>query len=308
MQASTYTHQTPDGHALHVYLWTPEDTASTRGVVHVVHGLAEHAARYERLAQHLTDAGWVVVANDHRGHGQSVQADSLLGFFAMHDGWRLMIDDLVDLVRPVRERFPDGPLVRLGHSMGSSLVLGMLGLCPAEADAAILTGPVGRPGAIRHAGRGIAAFEAWRQGAYGRSKVLDFLTFGDFNKPFEPARTSFDWLSRDAAEVDAYVADDRCGFIATNRLWQDVLAGIELYLTPDHQRAIRSDLPMLMLAGAMDPVGGRGAQVRTYADELRAHGLSDFTLKLYDDARHELFNETNREEVIADVTSFLDRL
>ena len=161
-------------------------------------------------------------------------------------------------------------------------------------------------GPIRHVGALVTRFESLRLGRRGKSWLLDKMSFGDFNKAFAPARTSFDWLSRDPAEVDAYVADPRCGFLVTNQHWLDHLAAIEAYHHPDLLSRLPKDLPLAILAGDADPVSQGGRQIRPFLDALRRAGLRQATVKAYGGARHEILNETNRAEVTDDILGHFD--
>ena len=192
-------------------------------MVQIAHGLAEHAARYARLAEALTAAGYAVYANDHRGHGRTVKSADDLGFFAERHGWRKCVDDLWQLNRHIAATHPGLPIVLLGHSMGSTLAEQFMG-DPDRGNAlagVVLSGANGKPTSLAKIGGAITWAERLRLGARGKSKLVQSLTFDAFNKNFAPARTPFDWLSRDPAEVNKYVADPLCGFSATVQLWLD---------------------------------------------------------------------------------------
>jgi len=306
MQSSTTTSRASDGLDRFVYEWLPDPGTAVRGVVHLCHGMAEHAARYARLAQALTDHGLAVYAHDHRGHGQTHPEEADRGFFAAEEGWELCVRDVSDMVARARERHPDVPLVLMGHSMGSLFVQDYLGSQSAAVDAAVLSGTSGKPPAIATLGRLIARFERMRLGNKGQSGIIDAMSFQDFNKKFKPNRTGFDWLSRDEAEVDVYVADPACGFLCSVQLWIDLLDAVKRFTTDAHQRGIRDDLPVYLFAGDKDPVGENGKSVRALATDYEQAGLTDVTCTLYADARHETLNETNRDEVTADLLAWLD--
>lgn len=303
MSGDELTLEATDAHRIHAYRWPVDEP---RGLVQIVHGMAEHGARYGALAEALNGAGWSVIAHDHRGHGKSAKRDADLGHFADDAGWRRVIED----VRVVRERgredAPEGPLVLLGHSMGSFISLYEQTDAPGTADVLVLSGSNVGGGALVKAGILAAKAERLRGGKRGKSGVLAFMSFGSFNKAFEPTRTEFDWLSRDEAQVDLYVDDPRCGFRCTNQLWVDLLTALSGLGDEARLRRLPSDLPVYLVAGDRDPVSDGGKGVTELGRRLRGAGVRDVTVKLYRDARHEIFNETNREEVFADLLAFLD--
>ena len=210
MQASTFTLATPDGMSLFVYRWLPD--GPPKAVVQIAHGLAEHAARYARVAEALTRAGYAVYADDHRGHGRTARTPDELGLFAERDGWKKCIDDLWLINRRIAADHPGLPIVLLGHSLGSFMAQYFISEHGDALVAAVLSASNGKPPPIAPIGLLLARLERLRLGQRGHSPVMQALFFGAFNKPFKPARTPFDWLSRDTAEVDKYIADPLCGF------------------------------------------------------------------------------------------------
>lgn len=268
MRADSFRLAAEDGAQLHVYRWLPD--GEPRGAVQIAHGLAEHAGRYARLAEALTGAGWAVYADDHRGHGQTASPADL-GFFAERDGWAKCVADLWALNRRIAADLPGQPIVFLGHSMGSFLGQSFVAAHSDAIAACVFSGSNGPPPAIAGAGRMIARIERLRQGPRGKSALLQKLMFGEFNKRFEPARTGFDWLSRDAAEVDKYVADPLCGFEFANQLAVDLLDALGGLLKPDALGRIRKDLPIYIFSGSDDPVG---ANLAALAAAYRGAGLA----------------------------------
>ena len=245
-------------------------------------------------------------ANDHRGHGKTARSEAELGWFAPRDGWRVVVDDLWRHLRTARERHPGVPLVLFAHSMGSFIAQHVLILHGDALAAAVLCGSSGKPPAIAKAGQVLARVERLRQGPRGRSALLRKMSFDDYNRQFRPNRTTADWLSRDAAEVDKYVADPLCGFDSTNQLWIDLLGGLDEIASPELQARIPRALPIHVIAGSEDPVGLKTRGVAQLLGAYRAAGLTNVTHKFYPGARHELLNETNRDEVTADVLAWLD--
>ncbi len=286
-------------HTIFVRIWRPD--APPKAIVQIVHGLGEHSGRYARFAQALVGAGYTVYAHDHRGHGERC-APADLGFFADHDGWRKLLDDIDAVARRASADVPGVPRVFFGHSMGSFLGQTYLAEKGAQLAAAILSGTSGPPPAILPIGRSIVAFERWRQGPRGKSGLLQALLFGEQNKPFRPARTPFDWLSRDSAEVDSYIADPLCGFPLTNQLAADLVGALADLASPKLAARIPKALPIYVVSGSADPVG---AKLHGLLDVYRAAGL-DVTAKIYKDGRHEMLNETNREDVTRELIGWLD--
>ncbi|MBM6401996.1 alpha/beta hydrolase [Phycicoccus sonneratiae] len=303
MESSTTSVTASDGTAVFTHRWLPE--GAPKAVVVVAHGMAEHSARYARLAEALTGAGYAVYAPDHRGHGRTASAADH-GYFADADGWDTVVADLRAVTTHARDEHPGLPVFLLGHSMGSFLSRAYVIEDSRDLAGLVLSGTAGDPGALGRVGAGIAAAEARLRGRRHTSTLLDKLTFGQYNAAFKPNRTDFDWLSRDDAEVDAYVADPLCGNTFTSGFFKDLLGGLAGINDAKRVAGVRRDLPVLLVSGDKDPVGDGGKGPRAVAQQYRDAGLTDVTCTLYPDARHELFNETNRDEVTADVVRWLD--
>jgi len=289
-----------DGVRLSGRRWLPE--GPPRGVVQISHGLAEHSARYARLAAALNAAGYGVYANDHRGHGPKA-APADLGHFADEGGWGKVVGDLWTMNRLIAKEQPSVPIVFLGHSLGSFLGQDFVAEHSDALAGAVFSGSSGKPAAIATLGRLIARAERLRLGKRGKSALIGKMWFGAFNKPFEPARTAFDWLSRDEKEVDLYVADPYCGFPTSTQLAIDVLDALPGLLAPGRLARIRKDLPIYVFSGERDPVG---ANLQGLIDDLKDAGFTRLTTRIYPDARHETLNELNREEVTRDLIAWLD--
>jgi alpha-beta hydrolase superfamily lysophospholipase len=305
MREQTFELRADDGVALHVYRFEPE-SAPAKAVVQIEHGMAEHAARYRSVAETLTAAGYAVYADDHRGHGKSARSPADLGFLAEQDGWGRVARDFERLRERIVEEHPRKPVFLLGHSMGSLLAQSYVAEHGRELAGLVLSGTGGGSGPLVRVGRAIAKLERLRVGPRGRSKLLQALTFGAYNKGFTPNRTGYDWLSRDDAEVDRYIADPLCGFDFTVQGWIDVMSGVISIESAATIAKVPKTLPVYMLSGALDPVGRASVGVKWLADQYRGAGLSDVTVRLYEGARHELFNETNRDQVLDELVAWLD--
>ena len=289
---------------IHVRRFDP--AGAPRAVIQIAHGVAEYAARYDRFLRFLADNGFVAVAHDHLGHGQSVTDESELGWFAERGGWDLVVADVKRLHDALKEEFPDLPFALFGHSMGSFVARTYLIRYSDDLAAAVICGTGQQSAALVGGGKFMASLVCAFKGTKHRSNFLNGLAFGSYNKGFEPHRTNVDWLSRDTAVVDAYDADPLCGFTATAGLFRDMMGGISFIGKPSNVARVRKDLPVFLIAGAVDPVGEQGKGPQRALTLYRRAGLTDATLKLYPDCRHELLNELNKEEVMADVLAFLN--
>jgi len=267
------------------YRWDP--AGAPRAIVQITHGMGEHALRYADLAQALNARDMVVYAQDHRGHGATAKSVAELGQIG-EQGWTELIGDIGRLMARARQEHPDVPLVLLGHSMGSFAVQQYLLQHNEEVSAAVLTG---------------TAVLDLLEPALDLDAPLDLTMF---NLPFQPARTDYDWLSRDEVQVDKYVNDPRCGFGIDPAAARAMFAAARQLADRDLVAAMRSDLPIYIAVGELDPVGGQVALVNALVDRYTAAGLTDVTLRVYPQARHEIFNETNRDEVVDDLLTWLD--
>jgi alpha-beta hydrolase superfamily lysophospholipase len=300
MPGSEFELRTDDGQSLLARRWLPE--GSPRAVVQIAHGLAEHSARYARLAAALNAAGYAVYASDLRGHGPKAAAADL-GHFADEGGWGKVVGDLWAMNRLIAREQPGHSIIFLGHSTGSWLGQQFVSEHSDALAGVVYSGSNGAPPPIAAAGRLVARAERLRQGKRGKSKLVNSLMFDGLNKPFAPARTKSDWLSRDPAEVDAYVADPLCGFDVTNQLAIDLLDALPGLVTPERLARIRKDLPIYVFSGERDPVG---ANIQGLVEALKSAGFTRLTIRIYPGARHETLNETNRDEVTRDLIDWLD--
>ncbi len=301
MHHETFWLDTNDHCRLYVNAWLPD--TPPKAVMMVVHGMAEHSGRYGRLGLALSAAGIALYAHDQRGHGRTAQ-QGRLGHFANTGGWNNVVDDLAAVSQSISQRHPDLPLFLLGHSMGSYIAQAYLMHHGASVQGAILSGSNFQPAAFYRGARLVARFECLRQGRKGRSALIEWLSFGSFNKAFKPTRSCFDWLSRDPDEVDKYVQDPLCGFRCTNQLWVDLLGGLQKISTPSNMAQIDSSLPLLIIGGECDPVSA-GKRLKDLADALAEAGHQVLQLKVYPQARHEVLNDTNRDEVTHDLLDWL---
>ena len=301
MQTTEHWHTASDGKRIFFSRHLPE--SPPRAVVHIAHGVAEHGARYARVAEVLSRAGYAVYVDDHRGHGRTAATVEERGVF--EGGAARVLADLVELLALEKREHPGRPLVLFGHSMGSFFAQALAGTHGAELQGLVLSASTGKPPPIAAVGRLLAQVERFRLGAHGRSALIRALAFDAFNKPFG-TRTRFEWLSRDTAEVDRYVADPLCGFDASVALWQDVLELVSQNARPEHQARIPRDLPIYVFAGSEDMASERTKGLQQLLGAYRVQGLRDVTHRFYEGGRHEMLNETNRDEVHRDLVAWLD--
>lgn len=283
---ATFTYPSADGTPVTAYRW--DTGGDPRAIVQLTHGMGEHARRYDHVALALTQAGYVAYAQDHRGHGASVGSGSpgVIGA----DGWLALVADIGGLTAVARAEHPGLPVVLLAHSMGSFAAQQYLLDHSGDADVVILTGT--------------AALDLLEP-ALDLDQPLDLT---GFNAPFAPARTDFDWLSRDDEVVDAYIADPLCGFGLDPAAGKQMFASARRAADPAAVGAIRPGLPVYIAAGEMDPVNAGLALLTPLAERLAAAGLRDVTVVTYPDARHEILNETNHDEVISAIIGWINRV
>jgi alpha-beta hydrolase superfamily lysophospholipase len=286
MSPTSFSYPSADGTQIAAYRWDP--AGEPRAIVQITHGMGEHARRYGHVAQALTGAGYVVYAQDHRGHGASADPAALgdLG-----DGsWTGLVGDIGGLSAQARAEYPGLPLILLGHSMGSFAVQQYLLDHSDDTDGVVLTG---------------TAVIDLLEPALDLDQPLDLAMF---NAAFQPARTDFDWLSRDEGVVDAYVADPLCGFGIDPQAAKSMFVGARRLADPEQLAGLRPGLPVYIAAGELDPVNGGLALLTPLTDRLQAAGLTDVTVVTYPGARHEILNETNNDEVIAALLEWADRV
>lgn len=288
-----------DGKELFYRVWRISSPVAT---LHINHGMAEHSLRYSQFAEFMNKQGYTVYAQDHRGHGNTVD-DNLYGFFADEEGWRTICDDSYELDQKIEKEYPELPHLIFGHSMGSFLTRTNIALHSDAYSAAVICGTGGSQGIAGKIGRMIALSHVKRNGARSEDPVLDKLAFGSYNRNFK-GEGKFAWLSSDKSEVGKYEKDPLCGFICTAMFYADLIEGS--FTANDKKMAsrIRKDLPILLISGSQDPVGGNGKGVRKSYEMYKKAGIEDVRLILIDKGRHEILNDVMRYEVMDDVAAF----
>ncbi|MGB0840449.1 MAG: lysophospholipase [Chitinophagales bacterium] len=288
--------------------WLPENKDDIRAVVQLAHGLAEHGARYERFAKALTHQGYAVYINDHRGHGETAGELSQVGYYEDGNFWKDALADMRQLNEVIQATHPNQSIFLFGHSMGSLLFRHYLALYGNDPSlkGAILSGTGGDPGVLGVVGTWIAKIACFFKGRKTVVQLLDMLSFGKFNDAFKPNRTKYDWLSRVNGEVDKYVADPYCGVIFTAGFFVDLLEGIKIINSTSTYKNTPNTLPIFLFAGDKDPVGDNGKGVKQVYEAYQKAGIKNVSCTLYPDGRHEMLNETNKEEVTKAVINWIE--
>lgn len=296
----------PTGATLRVYRQPAAGTP--RGVVQVSHGLAEHAARYARFAGELAAAGFHVYAHDHRGHGYTTAPDAPARRFAADGGAGKVIADVAAVHDLIAREHPGLPVIAFGHSMGGLVCLNFLMRHGGRVRAGAVWNANFSAGLLGRLGQAILAYEAFRLGSDVPSRVLPKLTFQAWAKQIPNARTPFDWLSRDEAEVDKYVADPLCGWDASVSMWRDVFDLIFAGADDTNLAKIRRDLPVQLVGGEKDPATDGGKAVKHLAARMRKLGFADLSETVFPATRHESLNEINRDEATKHFVRWAERV
>lgn len=300
-----FTFPSADGvHAVHAVVWPADGEA--RAVVQIVHGISEYVERYAPFAAYLNAHGYTVVGHDHLGHGRTAAGAGEYGRFPDKDGWRTVNRDVRALRVWAGEEWPGLPYFLLGHSMGSFQARTYLIDYPGTVDGCILSGTGQETPGLVAFGKGISGLLCRLQGPGHVSKLITALSLGAYNGQFKPNRTSADWISRDTAVVDAYVADPLCRFVPTAGMFHAMMEGLQYIGDPKNLARMDKTTPVALFSGDDDPVGGQGKGVEKVYRLFQAAGCTDVSMKLYPGARHEILNEVNRQEVYADMLAWLE--
>ena len=301
MSAPDFYLNADDDHRIAVYHWP---AANPRGVVHLLHGMAEHGARYARLAEALNSRDWSLIAHDHRGHGGSVSDDELRGHYADQDGWRKVLADVSKVQTWLAGEYPALPRILAGHSMGSFIAMAWSLEYSASLDGLVLSSTDMKPAWQYRMLRRVLRFERWRCGARRSSGLVNALSFGAFAKKVPNRKTDFDWLSRDDNEVDQYILDPLCGHDCSTQLWFDMLDG--LAAVSQDLPALDPELPVFIFAGDADPMSNFAAGVRYLQSVLETHRPEHLRIDIHEGGRHELLNDTIRDTVTCELINWLD--
>ncbi|HHX62552.1 MAG TPA: alpha/beta hydrolase [Epulopiscium sp.] len=303
MTKEKITFKNKDNSKIYVHKWSPDK--EIKGIIQIAHGMAERAIRYDYFARALVKEGFIVYANDHRGHGESAASIEELGYISDHDGFGDMVEDMKTLTTIAKSENPDVPVILFSHSMGSFLGQRYIQLYGNEIDGIILSGTSGKPPSTVNIGIFLAKIMMRIKGRKASGKLLDKIAFGSYNKKFKPNKTKFDWLSRDEEEVAKYVEDPYCGTLFPVSFFYDLFVGMKTIHKPEFLEKVPKELPIYIFGGQDDPVSNYGAGISNLANTYKSLEIENITSKLYPGGRHEMLNEINKDEVIADITKWI---
>jgi len=306
MKRKEFYFESRDNHSkVHALRWLPDDE-TVKGILVVVHGMAEYIERYEGLAEFFTDRGFLVTGIDNLGHGKSIRDDKHPGYFAPNDPATVVVRDVHRLKKLTQEEYPGIPIAILGHSMGSFMVRNYIIRYGSGVECAVIMGTGSQPGAVLTCGRALAGLQKIFMGDNHISKLLNGIAFGAYCKRIPDAQTPFDWLSVDRANIDKYIADPLCGFTFTVNGFRTLFELIRRCQDKNNIAKIPDSLPILVIAGKEDPVGNYGAGPTSVHKAYKDAGIKDVSLILYDGLRHEIMNEAEKEKVFGDLFAFVN--
>lgn len=310
VRESTFTFQSEDHMEIFTFKWqaNKKEQNPPRAIIQIAHGSVEHAERYKFFAEELTRNGFIVYANDHRGHGKTAKTIDNLSYFSdMENGWNLAVRDLHTLTGIAQKEHPDLPIFLFGHSMGSFLLRDYMSQYGTEIQGAILSGTAGGMIGPVKALKLLSKQLIKLNGKKTKSPFLHSLIYGSLNKKIKDRKTDFDFLSRDETEVQKYIDDPFCGNTVTTEYAYQMASGLEYISRPSCFKKVPKTLPVYIFSGGKDPVGGKnGKDIVNIYNTYKKYGINDVSLKIYQDARHETINETNREEVYKDVIMWMN--
>lgn len=290
---------------IHAVRWIPDQ--EVKGILQISHGMVEFIERYEEFAEYMTKRGFLVTGNDHLGHGESIRSKEQYGFFNEKNGNTVLLLDLYQLQRKTKELYPNVPYFLLGHSMGSFLARQYLCLYGKELDGAIIMGTGYHSRFEAKLGmrltKMIAAVKGWEY----RSKFVNALAFGSYNRKFRPARTDKDWLTKDEKIVDGYINDERCQFLFTLNGYYNLFFSLAKLSNKDYIQKMPKNLPVLFVSGEDDPVGNFGKGVKKVVDTFKENGMKRVSCKMYPNDRHEILNELDRKKIYQDLYEWIQK-
>ena len=301
-----YIKSTNGRNRLHVVQWRP--TGKLKGILQIAHGMCEYIDRYDEFASFMARRGFLVIGNDHLGHGLTAKNMDELGYFPAKRRSKTVVTDLVRVTKEVRSKYPDVPFFMLGHSMGSFLARRYMMTYGSLLDGVILSGTGSQPALTLKTGRALAKTIGLARGKHHRSRILNALAFGPYNAKIKPSRTDFDWLSVNTDNVDAYIADPYCGFPFTVNGFETLFELLDFIQDPNNIERLPEDLPILMIYGSEDPVGHYGKDIEGIRRSFKKAGIRKVIVRSRPGDRHEILNEDDREETYEEICAFMDRI
>lgn len=302
MAGKTINLKAKDGHLINLYCW--DRVEKPRSVLQIFHGMAEHAARYDRLARYFNTKGIAVFGDDHRGHGQTALLNGKPGVIGK-DGFNNIVEDEYMITGMLKEKYPDIPVYIFAHSFGSFIGQEYMTRYGNKIDGIVLCGTAAQKGIEFRLGRLLAFIQMKILGEESEAQFLEFLSFGSYNKKVDISDNS-NWLSRDPEEVLKYASDELCGFTCSIGFYYYFIDGLIKLYKKEKLEGIPKKLPVYIIAGQEDPVGQYGARVEKLFEIYKNLGMSDVNIKLYKNCRHELLNELNRDEVTEDILIWIN--
>lgn len=294
-----------DGFSLYTFSYEPK--GDPIGHIHLLHGMAEHIARYEAFVENLVGKGFIVSGHDHRGHGKTAELNGKLGYFAADNGFDRVVQDAYEVITVMRAQHEAPRFILFGHSMGSFIARRYIQLHSTEIDAVILSGTGDEPAFMRMAGTAVANLSGKTRGTDEPDYFLNKLVFNGFNKRINTPKTPVDWLTRDEEICEQYINDPTCGFVPTTQFFIDLFDGLGKISAKAEIGRIPKQLPMLLFSGSEDPVGDYGKGVERVAAQYDNAGIEDVTLSIFEGGRHEMLNEINRGHVFTFVTEWIEQ-
>ncbi|RXI38434.1 alpha/beta hydrolase [Clostridium tetani] len=294
-----------DNTKIHCIKYMPKD--KLKGVVQIIHGMGENSSRYEHLAMKLIRNGYGVYMHDHRGHGKTAEVKENLGHLGDGDVFLKMVYDMKEVTNIIKSELEEVPIFLLGHSMGSFLSQKYISLFGKELKGVILMGTDGRKGRILDVGIALSRKEIKKHGKRHKSRKLNRICFLNCNLAFIPNRTKFDWLSRDTEEVDKFIEDDFLGFYYDNLFFYYFFKGLKNIHKKSVMNKIPKNLPVYICGGSKDPIGRNGRGLLNLYNMYKKIGIKSLTCKIYENGRHEILNERNKENVMKDIIIWINR-
>lgn len=303
---STFSFKSSTGFDVFAKKWINNDFKEHKGIIQLVHGMQEHIGRYNDFANFLANNGYIVVGHDHLGHGNTAKCEDDFGYFADNNGWDRLVEDVHILQNKVHNEYPNLPYIVMGHSMGSLIVRTYITKYDDNLTGVIISGTSGQKYGLI-SGKLLIKIISTFKGKRYKSKLIEHLVTGSFNKKFEPNRTPSDWICSDENEVNKFIEDKKCGKMFSVQAYYDLLSGTQ-YLSKQKNVNKTVKVPILIFSGDEDPVGQNGKGVLRVYKMLKKDGTRNVYLRLFKNARHELLNEVNKLEVYNFILDWLDKL